>query len=332
MSDSSKDNGNVAWAGVLSALGGLATLLGMFYYIIHSDAVGDRWQTLGMLAVAAGIAIAVAAMLRFSLAPQIASKSSAADVDAMRGRIAPIVLTIGIVAIVVLAVALIIAFVMLAQRPEFEQSLRPKIDTLLTGVFSTVLPVVATWVGTVLAFYFGSENFRQATQSTRDVLGDRLAPKKKISDVMIPYERIARLAAETEEDASKLPMLDVIHTMSEAATRVIVFNTRTQTPIYIIRSSSPPMPENWITADYRVGPGVPDEKITIKNYLDANNAQNKTDATKFRFIDSNATPEAALEVMRREGVDDLFITSDGLKTSRVLGWVAAHDLLKKEGA
>ena len=33
--------------------------------------------------------------------------------------------------------------------------------------------------------------------------------------------------------------------------------------------------------------------------------------------------------MIKEGVDDVFITKDGQKTSRVLGWVTSHDLLNK---
>jgi hypothetical protein len=199
---------------------------------------------------------------------------------------------------------------------------------LVLSVFSTVLPVVATWVGTVLAFYFGSESFRQAAESTRDVLTQQLTPeRKKITDLMVPYERIAKLSAENQDDASKLLMLDVVHMMSEAATRVIVFNTRTQTPIYVIRSWSPPMPRNWITGDYKEGPDIKDK--SIKEYIDADSGKNKADALNFRFIDENSTPDAALAVMTKEKIDDLFITKDGQPTSRVIGWVSGHDLLKK---
>jgi hypothetical protein len=330
MSNGWKDDYKAAVVGGLSALCGFVTLVGTFFYIIRAGGVVDRWQALGMLAVALVIAFAVAAMLRFALAPLIAPKSSSAVTDAdaaTRGRIAPLVLLIGSIAIVALAAALIFSFVVLAYQPAFQTVLAPKIDTLLTGVFGTVLPVVATWVGTVLAFYFGSENFRQAAQSTREALSDRLAPRKKITDVMVPYERTGRLGAENEADAeSTLTMLDVIHTLSAAATRVIVFNLKAQAPIYIIRSSSPPMPANWVTPEYAAGTALPKD-VKLKDYLDIND--NRADARKFRFIDENATPEAALALMTDQGVDDLFITKDGQKTSRVLGWVTSHDLLKK---
>ena len=240
------------------------------------------------------------------------------------------VLSIGSIAIVALAAALMISFVLLSYQQAYQSALVPKIDTLLTGVFSTVLPVVATWVGTVLAFYFGSENFRQAAQSTREALGSQMASKKKITDVMVPYERIGRLSAENEADAeTTLTMYDVIHTLSAAATRTIVFNLKEQTPIYIIRSTSPPVPPNWITPNYEAGPDLPKEPkdVKLKVYLDIDG--NRADARKFRFIDENATPEAALALMIKEGVDDVFITKDGQKTSRVLGWVTSHDLLNK---
>lgn len=340
MADGSKVDLKTILVGVAIALAGLATLAAVFYYIMTTKSTGwEQWQALGMLVVAVAIAFAIVAMLRYALAPLISTQSAASPTDedaAIRSHIAPMVLSIGSIAIVALAAALIVTYAVLAAYSI--GPVKDKIDTLLGGVFSTVLPVVATWVGTVLAFYFGSENFRQAAQSTREVLGDRLAPKKKITDVMVPYERIARLYAENEADAeTTLTMLDVIHTLSAAATRVIVFNAKTQTPIYVIRSTSPPMPENWVTPDYAAGkalprdPGQPAEekeaKPKLKAYLNVN--QNRDDARKFQFIDENATPEAALDIMKKARIDDLFITKDGQSSSRVLGWVATADLLKK---
>jgi hypothetical protein len=333
--------GQRALVGIVAALGGIATIGWSLWYLapvsVTSDGksqaswgASDRWQALAMLAVAVCIAFGVTAMLRFALAPLIprsdtpSAGSTEAD-TALRGRIAPIVLSIGSVAIVVLALGLIISFVLLSTVRDVPQ-VSSKIDTLLTGVFTAVLPVVATWVGTVPAFYFGSENFRQAAQNTREALSDRLAPRRKITDVMIPAERIARLDADSPTDAETKKMEDVIHMMSEAATRVIVFNKATQEPIYVIRSSVPPMPENWVTGDYQVGPGSTGK--TIKDYLDTvdkDAKKNRVDAENFRFIDENATPEAALALMAKERVDDLFVTKDGQK-GRVLGWAASHDL------
>lgn len=43
-------------------------------------------------------------------------------------------------------------------------------------IFSTLIPLFATWIGTVLAFYFGKENFDIATKRY-DKMIDRLSPE-----------------------------------------------------------------------------------------------------------------------------------------------------------
>ncbi len=78
MSNGSNDAGKSALVGGLSASGGFAALLGIFFYIIRSGEGVDRWQALGMVAVAVGIAFAVTAIVRFALSPLIAARSSAA--------------------------------------------------------------------------------------------------------------------------------------------------------------------------------------------------------------------------------------------------------------
>jgi hypothetical protein len=39
-----------------------------------------------------------------------------------------------------------------------------------TLILSTVLPLLGTWVGTVLAFYYTKENFESASRSTLDIV------------------------------------------------------------------------------------------------------------------------------------------------------------------
>src|SRR4051795_5991752 len=51
-------------------------------------------------------------------------------------------------------------------------------------VFSAVLPLLGTWVGTVLAFYFARDNLQAATESTLRLAGiDAGTP---VANVMIP--------------------------------------------------------------------------------------------------------------------------------------------------
>jgi hypothetical protein len=50
-------------------------------------------------------------------------------------------------------------------------------------VFSSVLPLLGTWVGTVLAFYFARENLAAATESTLRLAG--LETTTPVTNVMI---------------------------------------------------------------------------------------------------------------------------------------------------
>jgi hypothetical protein len=164
---------NMAVGGVAAAGGILTVIWSLSYLLPANTPVGggaqtgwtasDRWQAVAMLAIAVCIAFGVAAMLKFALSPliqgSVATSAPSTDADAsLRGRLAPYVLTIGSIAVVLLALVLIIGFVVVAQLGNV-LPVRDKLDTLVMGVFATVLPVLATWVGTILAFYFGSENF-----------------------------------------------------------------------------------------------------------------------------------------------------------------------------
>jgi hypothetical protein len=124
-------------------------------------------------------------------------------------------------------------------------------------------------------------------------------------------------------------MEDVIHMMSEAARRVIIFDKAQQCPIFVIRSSVPPMPTGWIKGDFTLGDDSKGK--TVQDYLEfsgKDGQKNRADATAFKFIAEDATPEDALALMARERIDDLFITKDG-KPGRVLGWATSHDLTGK---
>jgi hypothetical protein len=55
-------------------------------------------------------------------------------------------------------------------------------------VFNVLLPVVASWVGTVLAFYFGRENFEAASKQIRETLiaaGDKT--RQLVTSIMRPF-------------------------------------------------------------------------------------------------------------------------------------------------
>jgi CBS domain-containing protein len=94
-------------------------------------------------------------------------------------------------------------------------------------VLNMVLPVIASWIGTILAFYFGRENFESANRQVREMI-ERLTPEerartrvtaimRRMADVVcfqIPQGQgdqdvaLAELRKKFSDTISRLPVLD----------------------------------------------------------------------------------------------------------------------------
>jgi hypothetical protein len=309
------------------ALGSLIALIWLFS--TFGPKAGDRnvWEELLQLALSVGIAFGVAALLRYAIVfliePVPKAPPLAATPVELRDRIAPMVLLIGSAAIIVLALGLAIAFVDLAKRPGSE--LADKIDSLLMGIFTSVLPVFATWVGTVIAFYFTNESFRQAAQATREA-AQGVTSAERASDRMIAYDRIAKHEVENRADVRKEPMEKILALFNDNTTRVIVFDRKAKAPIFILRKASPPMPDGWLPFDPLKAANHPATGKTIEDYVQGNGGQNINDAQRFGFIAESASIETARTEMLKLGGTDLFVTATGQKSEPVIGWLPADKL------
>lgn len=64
----------------------------------------------------------------------------------------------------------------------------------ISFIGQTLFPLIGTWMGTILAYYFAKENFDVATKQYNKVI-DKLTPDQKmesikVKDVMIPFNTI----------------------------------------------------------------------------------------------------------------------------------------------
>src|SRR5215208_905627 len=74
-------------------------------------------------------------------------------------------------------------------------------------VFSSVLPLLGTWVGTVLAFYFARENFQAATESTLRLAGIETATP--VTQVMVREADFVTYDLGASETAADVPLSSV---------------------------------------------------------------------------------------------------------------------------
>jgi hypothetical protein len=306
---------------LVAALGGIVSLAWLFWRLVPKGEDATGWGTLAKLAVAVLLALAITAMLRFALAPlggksiSIAPATTQTDPDAaVRRWITPIVFCVGSGAIILLALGLVIAFAVLATQPG--SGIEGKIDTLLNGIFGAVLPIFATWVGTVIAFYFTSSNFQEAARIAREAT-TAAAPQSNVLDRMIPYDKIAKIERPRAE-AREVHMDEVVKLFSPPVTRVIVFDHATKQPIFIIRQKR--VPADWFSNP---------QTHTIDEYLKqtVEGRPNAEDAAQFEFIPQTANLDEARAKMTSANCVDLFVTASGQKTQPVLGWLT-DDLVK----
>ncbi|WP_270936053.1 hypothetical protein [Falsiroseomonas oryzae] len=307
------------WDGLLRALpaiGGIGALLWLFAALMRDSSSVMTWPTLAKAAAAVGIAFGVAALLRYALGPLTQRRDPpvmTTGTDSTRDRLAWVVLAIGSAAIAALALGLVIAFTQLVEKQVVEQ----KIDALLMGVFTAVLPVFATWVGTVIAFYFTNESFRQAAQSAREA-AQGVAPQLRVTDRMIAYDKVAKIEEERAQ-ARTVPMERIVGMFNDNTTRVIVFD-KTKQPVFVLRRKSPPLPPTWTSGSADI------QGKTIDDYLKENGGANAKDAAQFGFVAESATLDAARVELLKSNSDDLFVTATGQKTEPVIGWLSGDRL------
>lgn len=96
------------------------------------------------------------------------------------------------------------------------------INTSNQTFFNILLAVFAAWVGTIIAFYFGSENLQQAQQTLRDSLtAKQQLSKKTIENLLGELDEATNVISVTMEDK----IIDVRKKLQES-TNVVVVNAK----------------------------------------------------------------------------------------------------------
>lgn len=93
------------------------------------------------------------------------------------------------IAIVVIGVVVVVSAGVLSYRDDGKKDALLQTSQL---VFSTLVPLLATWVGTVLAFYFTKENLRESANSTISLMNaiQQKLSSSRVSDAMIALDSI----------------------------------------------------------------------------------------------------------------------------------------------
>ncbi|MEP3836926.1 MAG: hypothetical protein ABJM36_04735 [Algibacter sp.] len=136
-------------------------------------------------------------------------------------------------------------------------------------VYSSLLPLVGTWVGVVLAFYFGKENYEAASNRFEKII-DKLTPEilddVQVNQVMIVKKTMVAKKWKDIEDKSIKEIIDFLAGIEKTRLPVIGDDNRV---LYIIHDSlllktSSANTEEKISAFVEKNKGVVDKIVWAK--------------------------------------------------------------------
>ncbi len=184
-------------------------------------------------------------------------------------------------------------------------------------IFNVVLPVLASWVGTILAFYFGRENFESANRQVRDMV-ERLTPEQRakasVTSIMRRLGDIAFVEIPAGGDDGDVRLKDLRARFGGKISRLPILSSG-KVPRYMIHESA---------ADKHLVAGGDDED-TLATLV--------TSCTKggrglglgesFVVVAEDATLAAAKEALEKvPSCQDVFITRGGSPDEPLTGWIS----------
>jgi hypothetical protein len=199
-------------------------------------------------------------------------------------------------------------------------------------VSATILPLLASWVGTILAFYFSKESLMAATQSVTD-LSKTLTGLDKLKSISV-REKMRPLGAITFDQVakggeSKLKLSDLLKRYS-GMERIIILDEGKAVRFLIYRS----MIERYLSrilTDPNLLPqgGLQAADLTLQHLLESDADTRTLFETSFGFVKEDATLADAKQVMDKiPKCQDVFVTATGARNVPLIEWVTNNTILE----
>jgi len=190
----------------------------------------------------------------------------------------------------------------------------------------TLIPLWGTWIGTVLAFYFGKDNFDAASKTYKETI-DKLTAKEKMEEIFVKNCMIPLYDIEYSiyDEIRPKHICDIL---SEKEENRFVILEKELVAKYVIHRS---MLDRFLALE--VAKGTSTEKIQELTFEDFENCEDKTIKNvlenSFSVIPINSNLLKAKEAVDNDGCSDIFISETGSKKEKVKGWITNIMILKE---
>jgi hypothetical protein len=214
-------------------------------------------------------------------------------------------------------------------------------NSSLQGLYSTFLPLIGTWMGAVIAFYFGKENFEAANKSVQAIVQKFVTSEDKLKsikvsdpNVMIAIGNITDNKAirtkpdneimiesdllgffETNKNIDRLPIMD-----DKFVIRYILHKSLITDFALAFQRDKIKVGELVAATD------LPNVKLV--DLINSSNEDYKLSVTKSaEYVSKDASLlEAQTKINGSRYCQDVFVTADGSATSPVIGWITNNKL------
>ena len=191
-------------------------------------------------------------------------------------------------------------------------------------VFNALLPLLGTWIGTVLAYYFSRKNFETASQSVERMV--TLTTEQKLGQIFVEKEmmrpgQITLYQIPAGKTPKDVLLKDLRSRLGGKITRLPIVDSNGAV-LYIVHQSGL---FKFLADQALAGKAADIDKLTLQDLVD--DAELKNWVTNIGFISEQASvAEAKNKMEQQPGCQDLIVTKTGNKTDPMLGWMTNVDI------
>lgn len=203
---------------------------------------------------------------------------------------------------------------------------------LMKDILTALLPVLGTWVATVLAFYFSKESFAAASQQASNIM-HQLTPEQKLQEIAVTEVMISL----TDKNTTKLTIdeksEDKITLKAGILEALLIPYGKNRLPVvgvdgkakYIIHRS---LIDKFISESVIANSATKLDDLTLRALLD--DKQGGPVATAFGTVGKNAKLNVVKALIdSNPDCSDVFVTEDGTRNGQAIGWITNIILAEK---
>jgi hypothetical protein len=247
-------------------------------------------------------------------------------------------LVIVIFSITFLIAIVVVGIIVIKGLPEADK------NGAFQSLYGTLLPLIGTWMGAVIAFYFGKENFEAASKSVQTMVEKFITSEDKLKsikvsdlNVMIAIDNITdnktiRTKAdneikveadllgffETNKNIERLPIMDDKSVIRYILHKSLITDFALNIKLDKIKI---PMPATIPPAATAANKTL--DLITLFDLINNSNEGYKLSVTKsVEFVTKDSSLlEVQTKINNSKYCQDVFVTADGSATKPIIGWI-----------